>query len=345
MLGLDLQTLWFFILGALITGYAILDGFDLGVGLLQPFVRGDRERRLVLNSIGPLWDGNEVWLVTFGGALFAAFPIAYATFLSSFYLPFMVLLVSLIGRAISIEFRSKAKSKLWRSYWDYSFALSSFCVVFLFGVAAGNVMEGMPLVIGADGVVAFTGGLRDLLGPYALSVGVLAVLAAAMHGALYLQLKTEGELQARIHRWAWTAFGLFLVAYFGVTVATLVHMPNAIGNFLRWPALWGVVAFGVLAMANVPRSLFSDRPGEAFASSCITITALAFNFGMALFPNLIVSSLSPEASLTIYDAASSETTLRLMRNIAFLGMPLVLTYTTIVYWTFRGKTTLDDFSY
>ena len=267
MLGMDLQTLWFFLLGALITGYAILDGFDLGVGLLQPFVRGDTERRLVLNSIGPLWDGNEVWLVTFGGALFAAFPVAYATFLSACYLPFMVLMVSLIGRAISIEFRSKAKSRLWRSYWDYSFALSSFCVVFLFGVAAGNVMEGMPLVTGPNGVVEFRGGLGDLLGPYALSVGGRAVLAAAMHGALYLQLKTEGELQARVHRWAWTAFGLFLVAYFGETVATLEFVA-AIGQAAPRAAIHieGKPDLDVV----IPGGVHGD-----VATSAVTLNALA----------------------------------------------------------------------
>ncbi|HJL25476.1 MAG TPA: cytochrome d ubiquinol oxidase subunit II, partial [Polyangiaceae bacterium LLY-WYZ-15_(1-7)] len=142
---MDLQVFWFGLLGVLVAGYAILDGFDLGVGILHPLVKGDRERRIVINSIGPLWDGNEVWLVTFGGALFAAFPEAYATFLSAFYLPIMILLFALIGRAVSIEFRSKQKSRFWRRYWDWSFAFSSFMVVFLFGVAAGNAIEGIPI--------------------------------------------------------------------------------------------------------------------------------------------------------------------------------------------------------
>lgn len=163
----DLHVFWFVLLGVLATGYAILDGFDLGVGILHPLVKGDRERRLVLNSIGPLWDGNEVWLVTFGGALFAAFPKAYASLFSAFYLPFMFLLFALIGRAISIEFRSKAKARFWRSYWDHSFALSSFVVTFLFGVAAANTMQGIAL----DARGNHQGSVFDLLGAYPLAVG------------------------------------------------------------------------------------------------------------------------------------------------------------------------------
>ena len=338
---MDLQVFWFGLLGVLVAGYAILDGFDLGVGILHPLVKGDRERRIVINSIGPLWDGNEVWLVTFGGALFAAFPEAYATFLSAFYLPIMILLFALIGRAVSIEFRSKQKSRFWRRYWDWSFAFSSFMVVFLFGVAAGNAIEGIP--IGADR--EFAGQLGDLVGWYPLAVGLFAAIAAAMHGALYLHLKTEGALQERIAAWRWPAFGLFLVAFMGVTIATLARHPHALRNFEQYPLAWVVVALTVLAIANIPRAIVKGQPGLAFLSSCGTIMGLVFDFGMALFPNLVVSSLDPSFSLTIRNASSSEATLALMRNIAFLGTPFVLTYTVIVYWVFRGKTKLDDFSY
>jgi len=338
---MDLHVFWFGMLGILAAGYAVLDGFDLGVGILHPTVKGDHERRLVINSIGPLWDGNEVWLVTFGGALFAAFPEAYATFLSAFYLPVMILLFALIGRAVSIEFRSKQKAGFWRTYWDHSFAFSSMMVVFLFGVAAGNTIEGIP--IGAD--KEFQGSLLDLLGPYPLAVGAFAVIASAMHGSLYLYLKTEGELQEHVGRLRWPAFGLFLVGFMGITIATLVRNPEALANFERYPIAWVVVAFTVLAIANIPRGIVKGRAGQAFLSSCATIVGLVFNFGMALFPNLVVSSIDPAYSLTIRNAASSESTLAIMRNIAFLGMPFVLTYTVIVYWVFRGKTTLDDFSY
>ena len=174
---MDLNLTWFVLLGVLLMGYAILDGFDLGVGILHLFVRGDRDRRLVLNSIGPLWDGNEVWLVTFGGALFAAFPDAYATILSGFYFPVMLILLGLIGRAVSLEFRSKVKTKRWRSYWDVSFFLSSTTVTFVFGVALGNIVAGVPLTEQGE----FAGSLATLLNPFALLVGALALAGAAMH--------------------------------------------------------------------------------------------------------------------------------------------------------------------
>lgn len=337
----DLHVFWYVLLGVLVTGYAILDGFDLGVGILHPLVKGDRERRLVLNSIGPLWDGNEVWLVTFGGALFAAFPKAYASLFSAFYLPFMFLLFALIGRAISIEFRSKVKSASWRTYWDHSFAFSSLVVVLLFGVAAGNLMQGIPL----DAQGNLVGDVRDLLRPYPFAVGALAVVTAALHGALYLHLKTEGELQARIARLRWPLFFAFLVVYVGVTIATLALVPHATRNFDRFPIAWVVVVLNGLAVANVPRAIHHGKPGQAFASSCALVAALVFLFGMAMFPKLAISSLHPAHDLDAWNAASSESTLGLMRWIAFLGMPFVITYTAIVYWVFRGKTKLDDFSY
>jgi len=338
---MDLHVLWFFLLGVLLTGYAILDGFDLGVGMLHLMVRGDEERRIVINSIGPLWDGNEVWLVTFGGGLFAAFPVVYGTALSTFYLPFMILLASLIGRAISIEFRSKRDSRLWRGYWDVSFSLASATAAFVFGVAVGNAIKGIP--IGPDH--EFAGRLSDLLGPYPLLVGALAVAGCAMHGSIYLYLKTEGDLQQRIHRWMWRTFGLFLVLYLLVTIFTLVEVPHAVENFERLPLAWVVVLLNVLAVANIPRAIYQGRPAYAFISSCCSIAALVFLFGMALFPNLLVSAENPDFSLTIYNAASSEHTLRIMRNVAFIGMPFVATYTAIVYWVFRGKTRLDKSSY
>lgn len=338
---MDFHIVWFLLLMFLLMGYAILDGFDLGVGILHPLARSDRERRLVLNSIGPLWDGNEVWLVTFGGALFAAFPEVYATVLSGFYLPVMVILFSLIGRAISIEFRSKVNSDFWRSYWDWSFFASSITATGLFGVALGNVVGGTP--VGANH--EFAGTLTDLLNPFALSVGVLAVTGAAMHGAIYLFLKTEGELQTRVRTWMWGTFYAFAAAYLVVTVLALTTVPHATDNFARWPWAWAIVALNVLAVANIPRAIHHGRPGWAFVSSCCTIAALTFMVAMALFPNLTVSSLDPAWSLDIYNGSSSVGTLRRMSIIALIGMPLVATYTAVVYWVFRGKVKLDEHSY
>ncbi|MGE3670733.1 MAG: cytochrome d ubiquinol oxidase subunit II [Polyangiaceae bacterium] len=344
-----LQVFWFTALGLLLTGYAILDGFDLGVGTLHLFAKSEfskdsdehGERRILLNAIGPLWDGNEVWLVTFGGALFAAFPRAYATALSGFYMPFMLLLVTLIGRAVAIEFRSKRPERWWRAYWDFSFSAASTLVTFIAGVAVGNAIRGIP--IDSDG--EYAGTLMTLLNPYAAAVGGFAVVTSAMHGSIYLALKTEGALRKRVTSWMWTSFGLFLVGYVGVTIVTLVGVPGALRNFERWPAAWALVALNVLAIANIPRAIHQGRAGYAFISSAATIASLVFLFGMAMFPNLLHSTPAPEHSLSIYNASSSETTLRLMRVVAFIGVPLILTYTTTVYWIFRGKTRIDDSSY
>ncbi|HVM61496.1 MAG TPA: cytochrome d ubiquinol oxidase subunit II [Verrucomicrobiae bacterium] len=338
---MDLNILWFILLGVLLTGYAILDGFDLGVGILHLSVKSDHERRVLMNSIGPLWDGNEVWLVTFGGALFAAFPIAYATVFSGFYTAFMLLLFALIFRAVSMEFRSKHDSPSWRAFWDVSFCLASGLATLLFGVAVGNAMRGMP--IGPD--MEYQGGFVDLLHPYALLVGLFAIATFAMHGSIYLYLKTEGDLQKRIHEWMWRTFGVFLVFYLFTTIYTLVDVPLAIANFRGHPWAWGVVVLNVLAIANIPRAIYLRRPGYAFLSSCATIAALTFLFGVALFPDLVHSSLNPDWSLTVYNAASSHKTLRIMATIAALGMPFVLAYTSVVYWVFRGKVQLSTLSY
>jgi cytochrome d ubiquinol oxidase subunit II len=338
---MDLNLFWFVTLGVLLAGYAILDGFDLGVGILHLGAKKDAERRVFMNSIGPLWDGNEVWLVTFGGALFAAFPHAYATAFSGFYLAFTLLLFALIFRAVSMEFRSKRESPAWRGFFDYCFCGASTVAALLFGVAVGNCIKGIPI----DSRMEFAGSFFDLLGFYPLLVGVFVVSMFAMHGSIYLYLKTTGELQQRIHGWMWRTFGLFLVLYLLTTIYSLVQVPNATRNFEQHPWVWVVVLLNVLAIANIPRAIHLGRPLYAFISSSCSIAAFVFLFGVALFPDLLVSSLSPAWSLDIYNAASSEKTLRIMQIIAFLGMPFVLTYTVIIYWTFRGKVEIGKFSY
>ena len=337
---MDLNLIWFVLLGVLLMGYAVLDGFDLGVGILHLLVREDTDRRLVLNSIGPLWDGNEVWLVTFGGALFAAFPEAYATILSGFYFPVMIVLLGLIGRAVSLEFRSKVKTPRWRRYWDVSFFLSSFTVTFVFGVALGNIVAGVPL--DADG--EYAGDLLGLLNPFALCVGALAVAGAAMHGSIYLFLKTEGALQQRVRGWMPNTFAAFGVLYVAVSGFALYTQPHLTDNFATLPIAWVIVLLNVLAVANIPRAIHLGRPGYAFFSSSCVIAALTFLAMMAIFPNLVLST-TAHPSLSIYSAASSEQTLELMGIIAMIGLPLVATYTGIVYWVFRGKVSLGENAY
>lgn len=343
MNGLDLNLTWFILLGVLLTGYAILDGFDLGVGILHPFVaRRDSERRINLNSIAPIWDGNEVWLVTFGGALFAAFPEAYATIFSGFYTAFMIVLFALIFRAVSLEFRSKLESGAWRTFWDWAFFSGSTVATLIFGVGVGNAMVGIPLDARGD----FTGTFFDLLNPFALAVGVFAVALFALHGSIYLYLKTEGEYQERVRRWTWRAFFAFLALYVATTALALVRVPAATAHFRDYPYAWAVPLLNVLAVANIPRALRSGRAGAAFLSSSAVIAALTVLFAVALFPNLVTSS-TPEAgpSLTIYNAASSPKTLGIMLVIAAIGMPFVLAYTIAIYWTFRGKVRIGEHSY
>ena len=339
---MDLHATWFFLLGVLLAGYAVLDGFDLGVGILHLLSKTDHDRRLFLNSIGPIWDGNEVWLVVFGGALFAAFPNAYASVFSGFYLPFMLLLFALIFRAVSIEFRSKMASAGWRRVWDISFFSSSTLATLLFGIAVGNGMIGIPL----DAEGNFIGGFFDLLSPYALLCGIVAVALFAMHGAMYLFLKLPaGEARERVKGWMWHTWGTFLVLYILGTMYTLVAIPRSTANFARFPWAALIVVLNVLAVANIPRSVYRNRPVQAFASSALTIVCLVALFSICLWPNLVTASNNPAWSLTIYNAASSTGTLWTMFVIVLIGMPFVLAYTTAVYWTFRGRVELGEHSY
>lgn len=339
----DLLTfIWFVLLGVLLCGYAILDGFDLGVGILHPFIaKGDTERRLVMNSIGPLWDGNEVWLVTFGGALFAAFPVAYATVFSSFYTAFFLLLTCLIGRAVSLEFRSKVRSSAWRKLWDTGFFLSSFTAAFLLGVAGGNVMAGMDL----GPKYTYQGDLVGQLYWYPLLVGCLTVSLFALHGAIYLYLKTEDGLQSRVRRVIHPLFYGFAGLYVVVTIATWWHVPHATENLAAYPVLWIVPVLNALAVLNIPRAMHLGKPLYAFFTSSMVILALALLFSVAIYPNFVLSTVDPDYSVTVENARSSAGTLQTMLVIAVVGIPFVLSYTVIIYWIFRGKVRLDPHSY
>lgn len=338
---MDYQTIWFILLGVLLAGYAILDGFDLGVGLMHPFQKDDHDRRLAINSIGPLWDGNEVWLVTFGGALFAAFPEAYATAFSGFYLAFMAALGGLIFRACSIEFRGKVHKLWWRRLWDGVFFLASLLTTLVYGAAVGAAMAGVPL----DDQGIMRSNTVEQIGGFALLVAALTVAAFALHGSLYLGLKTSGEQQLATKRWAWRAYIAYVVLFLVTTVVAVTTLPLSTANFQQHP--WGaaIVVLNFLAVLNISRCLAKDYASQAFISSACSIAALVFLFGFALFPNLVVSSTSAENHLTIYNSASSETTLQIMALFALIGMPFVIAYTSVVFWTFRGEVKLDEHSY
>ncbi len=337
----DLNTIWFILVGVLLTGYAILDGFDLGVGALHLFVKGDQNRRIMINSIGPVWDGNEVWLVTGGGALFAAFPHVYATVFSGFYNAFMLLLFGLIFRAVAIEFRSKQPMAWWRKFWDRAFSIASILIALLMGVALGNIITGIPL--GPD--KEFAGTFWDLINPYTLMVGITTLALFTMHGSIFAVMKTEGELHDQIKGWVNNTIIFFVICYVGTTMTTLVYFPHMTEAFKNTPALFVIALLNMLAVANIPREIHHGRDWNAFLSSCASIVALLTLFAIGLFPNLVLSNPSPEYSLTIYNAASSQKTLNIMLTMAIIGVPFVLAYTISIYWIFRGKVKIDAMSY
>src|SRR5512147_1597568 len=250
-LPLDLNTVWFVLVGVLLTGYAILDGFDLGVGALHLLTTRDEHRRLMINAIGPVWDGNEVWLVTGGGALFAAFPEVYATVFSGFYLAFMLVLCVIIFRAVAIEFRSKLPMPWWRQMWDASFSIASIGLSILLGVAFGNIIWGVPL----DAQREFAGSFLGLLHPYALLVGITTVALFMMHGAIYVVLKTEGELHEIARGLVNNTIIFFIICYGITTMATLLYLPHMTQQMQRYPAFFAVAVLTMLAIANIPREI------------------------------------------------------------------------------------------
>jgi cytochrome bd ubiquinol oxidase subunit II len=339
--SLDLNTVWFVLIAVLFTGYAMLDGFDLGIGALHLFTRKDEERRLMLNAIAPVWDGNEVWLVTGGGALFAAFPDVYATVFSGFYLAFVLLLFALIFRAVAIEFRSKKPMLWWRQLWDVSFSASSILSSLLIGIAMGNIALGVPI----DARGEFAGTFLGLLKPYPLLLGVTTVALFMMHGAIYALLKIEGPLHDKLRAWITRAIIFFVICYAVTTMATLLYVPNMAARVRANPWLFSIALLNVLAVANIPREIHRGRDWRAFLSSCAAMVALMLLFGLEMYPNLVFSNPNPANSLTIYNSASSHKTLGIMLTIALIGVPVVLVYTVSIYWIFRGKVKLDKMSY
>lgn len=338
----DLQFIWFSIFVLLVMGYAMLDGFDLGVGMLHLFSKTDRERRLMLNTIGPVWDGNAVWLVTAGGALFAGFPAVYATLCSAFYLPVMILLSGLIFRAVAIEFRSKQPMRWWRCGWDFCFSMASTVIAFALGLVLGNMVRGIPL----DAQGEFTGTMSTLLHPYALLVGLLTVSLFSMHGSIYVVMKTEGELHDRLRRRVNPAIIFFILCYATTTMATLIYMPHMAETMQARPIFFLIGMLNILAIANIPREINAGRDGRAFLCSCCNIICLLSLFGVGTYPNAVRAINDPEGlSLTIYNSSSSLQTLEILLLIALLGIPLVISYTTVIYWVFRGKVKLETTSY
>lgn len=337
---ISLNLIWFILVGVLFTGYAMLDGFDLGVGMLNLLGRSDTDRRILYNAIGPVWDGNEVWLVTGGGALFAAFPVVYAGVFSGFYLAFMLLLFAIILRAVAIEFRSKEPMPWWRATWDYAFCGSSFLSSLLIGVAIGNIAWGIPM----DPQGNYTGTFFALLNPYAILIGVTTVALFLMHGCIYAVLKTEGKLQEQFRGYVNRLIIFFIICYAISSFATLLFVEHMTTVFKAYPVTGLVVLANMLLIANIPREIHLKNEFKAFLSSCGAMATLMMIFGLGIFPNLVYG-VGDVNSLNIYNAASSQKTLAIMLLIAIMGIPLVLAYTASVYWIFRGKVELTEESY
>lgn len=340
-LNIDYPTWWFLIVGAVFSGYAILDGFDLGAGAWHLFFKKENSRRIALNAVGPVWDGNEVWLVIGGGTLFAGFPEVYATLFSAMYIPFMLFLAFLIFRAISIEFRSKEPMRWWRQMWDVMYSVSSIMLSVLLGVVLGNVLQGAP--IGPD--KEFQGSWLIFLNPYALMTGVTTLALFMMHGAIYLTMKTEGRLYAKIRILLRNAIIFFVISFAITSLYTLIYIPHLSDDFKSQPALFILPLMAFLSIANIPRLVNKAKYRSAFVFSALTVSLLLGLVAIELYPTLIISTLDPAYSLTVYNSASSDKSLGIMLTFAAIGIPLVMGYTYFVYRTFYGKVELDETSY
>jgi cytochrome d ubiquinol oxidase subunit II len=334
---MDLVTIWFILIAVLWIGYFILDGFDLGVGVLMPFIgKDDLRRRVMVNTIGPVWDGNEVWLLVAGGATFAAFPLWYATMFSGYYLALFVLLLALILRGVAFEYRGKRDSQAWRDRWDRAIFVGSAVPALLFGVAFGNVVGGSPIAP-LEGTTAenasnlnYVGNFFDLLNPYALLMGVMTLTVFTTHGAIFLALKTSGEVRASARS---AALRVGLVAAVAA-VATLlwtqvfservaITLPMALVAAVLWlGALWMVL---------------KGRDGWAFLLSAGTILFAVASLFVGMFPNVMLSSIDPAFNLTVYNASSQEYTLTIMTWVAVIMTPIVLAYQGWTYWVFRKR--------
>lgn len=340
-LGIDYTIWWFLIFGAVISGYAILDGFDLGAGALHLFLKKEESRRIALNAIGPVWDGNEVWLVIGGGALFAGFPVAYAAVFSAFYVPFMIFIVGLIYRAVAIEFRSKEPGPLWRKSWDFVYFFACTTVTLSLGLMLGNVALGIPL----DANREFAGHWLDFFNPFALLVALTTLALFMMHGAIFLTMKTENRLFAKLTVLAKNFTIFFVIAFAITTLYTLLYVPHMSDRVRSNPVFFILPLVLVLAVANIPRQLTKGAYRYAFLSSAVTIASLLIMVAVEVFPYLVYAPNEPANSITIANAASSPKTMELLLTIALIGTPLVATYTAFVFWTFKGKVQLDDMSY
>ncbi|WP_404362664.1 cytochrome d ubiquinol oxidase subunit II [Corallococcus coralloides] len=327
---MELNTLWFCLIAVLWTGYLVLEGFDFGVGMwLSVLGKTPAERRAVLRTIGPVWDGNEVWLLTAGGATFAAFPEWYATLFSGFYLPLFLILVALIVRGVGLEFRSKLDSPTWQRRWEQAIQVGSWIPALLWGVAFANIVRGVPL----DAKHQFTGTFLGLLSPFALLGGLATTLLFLSHGAVFIALKTQGELRARALGWARR------MALPTLAVSGAFGLWTQVSYSVAWT--WPVLGFVALALGAAALSVWKEREGWSFTFSCLAIAGVVVLLFGSLFPD-VMPALEPAHSLTVQNASSTPYTLRIMTYVAVALVPFVLAYQGWTYWVFRQRVTVDE---
>ena len=361
-----LKVIWWLFVGVLLIGFAVMDGFDLGVGTLLPFVaKTDDERRVLINSIGPTWEGNQVWFITGGGAIFAAWPLVYSAAFSGFYWALLLVLFALFFRPVGFEYRSKVADPRWRNAWDWGLFVGGAVPALVFGVAFGNLLQGVPFTYDNMLRPYYSGNFFGLLNPFALVTGVVSLSMLVMHGAIYLQLRTEGEIAARARRAARLAGIVFVAAFvlagvwqaYGIQGYRIVSMPDPGGvvvplaktvekvsgawmaTYAAHPWMWlaPVLAVGGGLLALLVSA--GGRAGLAFVLSAAALAGTILTAGFAMFPFVMPSSTAPNAGLTVWDAVSSHRTLNLMFVAVVLFLPVVLLYTSWVYRVLRGKVT------
>ena len=360
-----LKIIWWVLVGVLLIGFAIMDGHDMGVGALLPFVgRNDLERRVVINTVGPHWDGNQVWFITGGGALFAAWPVVYATAFSGFYWAMMLVLWALFFRPVGFDYRSKIHHAAWRSTWDWGLFVGGAVPPLVFGIAFGNLLQGVPFQFDAYLVSRYSGSFWQLLNPFALLCGVVSSAMLTMQGDVYLAHRTEGVLQRRAIRGAlgaalvmvlgFVAAGLWLPAIEGYRISSAIDggaLPDVLGktvvretgawlaNYGRQPLLWVLPALGVGGAALAALLLLRRRTLAAFVASSLGVTGVIATAGASMFPFVMPSSSMPNASLTVWDSVSSHLSLAIMFWAVLFFMPLIILYTGWAYRVMRGKVT------
>jgi cytochrome d ubiquinol oxidase subunit II len=342
---MDLNAVWFFLILGLTAGYAILDGFDLGVGVLHLFARDNSERRININAIGPVWDGNEVWLLVAGGSLFAVFPMAYATLLSGFYLLLILLLTSLIFRAVSLEFRNKVSSAAWQRLWDWSFGLGSLLASLLFGIMLGNILQGLS--IGQDGI--FTGHFLSQFNLYSILTGLLSLTIFVMHGGIYMTLKTEGLLLERMRQTVSMVWFILIILFPTAVISAYYVSPflfrGLFKGLLGGPFFGTITVIFLAAILCIPAAIWFKRYALSFLASSVMIACGILLTGLGLFPRLVPSGIDPAYSLTIYNAAAGPRTLTAMLVIALISLPLVISYTLYIHRVFKGKVRISEESH